>query len=525
MTSDRPARTTATSMATPIASGRPPAAVFGGILVALSVAAISQTFVSTALPTMVGDLGGFDGLSWIVTSYMLASTIVVPFAGKLADLYGTHRLFQFVIVTFAAGSIVCARSNGVEMLIAGRVLQGFGSGAILTLSFTLVARLVAPRERGRYQGYISAVFTVANVAGPVVGGFFVDHLSWRWLFYATAAIAGAALVVVRVSLPRDLKRSSAPLDLVGSGLLVVSLLALMLATTWGGQRIGWTSPVMLALAVVFAVATVLFVRAERAAAEPVMPIDMFRDRSVMVATILGFLTGMAMTVVITYGPSFVQLALGASATESGLVLMPLMICVTIATTAGGKLMSRSGQYRSTAITGALTLALGTGLLATMTSTTALYMPSIAVGLAGVGIGLTTPAHMIAVQNTVDGDRLGAATSLTQFTRKIGSTIGVAVAGGLFTATTASRLRDAGALADGESLSELLDSPERIETLPAATEQVVRESVASGATALFVLTFVAAAISFALSFRLPRVQLDGAEVSEVAGASPSATASS
>jgi EmrB/QacA subfamily drug resistance transporter len=496
---------------------RPPAAVFGGILVALSVAAISQTFVSTALPTMVGDLGGFDGLSWVVSSYMLASTIVVPFAGKLSDLYGTHRLFQWSIVAFAIGSIVCARSTGVELLIVGRVLQGFGSGAILTLSFTLVAQLVAPRERGRYQGYIASLFTVANVAGPLVGGFFVDHLSWRWLFYTTAMVAGVALLVVRISLPRDLKRSSAPLDLWGSGLLVVSLLALMIATTWGGQRIAWSSTVMVVLAVTFVVATVAFVHVEQRASEPVMPVDMFRNRTVTVATMLGFLTGMAMTVVITYGPTFVQLGLGVSATRSGLMLMPLMICVTAATTLGGKAMSRTGQYRATAISGAMTLALGTGLLATMTSTTALYVPSIAVGLVGLGIGLTTPSHMVAVQNTVDDDRLGAATSLTQFTRKIGSTIGVAVAGGLFTATTARKLRDAGALADGESLSSLLDSPERIETMPATAEHVVRESVASGAMALFVLTFGAAALSFVLSFRLPRVRLESeAETLQSAG---------
>jgi EmrB/QacA subfamily drug resistance transporter len=487
-------------------STRPPAAVFGGILVALSVAAISQTFVSTALPSMVGDLGGYDGLSWIVSSYMLASTIVVPFAGKLSDLYGTHRLFQVALVVFAAGSVLCARSGGIELLIAGRVLQGFGSGAILTLSFTLVAQLVSPRERGAYQGYIASLFTVANVAGPVVGGFFVDHLSWRWLFYVTAGIAAVALVVVRASLPRDLKRSSAPLDLLGSALLVVSLIAVMAATTWGGQRIGWTSPAMAAIAATFVVATALFVRAERAAPEPVMPIDMFRDRTVMVATILGFLTGIAMNAVISYGPSFVQLGLGVSATKSGLLLMPLMVCVTVATTVGGRVLSRTGQYRTTAITGALTLAAGTGLLATMTSTTALYVPSIAVGLAGIGIGLTTPAHMVAVQNTVDEHRLGAATSLTQFTRKIGATVGVALAGGLFTATTASKLRDAGALGPDESLSELLDSPERINALPVGTEQVVRDSVGSGAGALFLLTFVAAAAAFALSFRLPRVRL-------------------
>jgi EmrB/QacA subfamily drug resistance transporter len=485
---------------------RPPPMVFAGILVALSVTAISQTFVATALPTMVGDLGGFGGLAWIVGGYLLASTVVVPFAGKLADLYGTNRLFQISIVVFAIGSVAAGRSTNVGLLVAARVLQGLGGGAILTLSFTLVAQLVVPRERGRYQGYIASLFTAANVAGPLVGGFFVDHLSWRWIFYTTAAVCVVALLFVRRNLPRDARSSLAPFDLAGSCLLVTSLVGMMLIASWGGQSLSWTSPAMIALIVLTVAATIAFVRVEQTATEPVMPVDLFRRRSVRVTTILGFLTGVAMTVVLTYGPTFVQLALGVNATASGFVLMPLMLCVMLASTVGGRIMSRTARYRATAIAGALLLAVGTGAMVLMTSNTPLVVPSLCAGLIGLGIGLTTPAHMVAVQNAVGEDRLGAATSTTQFTRKIGSTIGVSVAGGLFAARTASRLRSEGALGDDEPLSALLETPSRIDALPDQLEAIVRESVASGAVAVFALTFVAAAASFVLSFRLPDERL-------------------
>ena len=416
-------------------------------------------------------------------------------------------MFQLAIGVFAAGSLLAAISNSMAMLIVARSIQGLGGGAIMTLAFTLVAHIVPARERGRYQGYIAAMFAVTSVLGPLVGGFFVDHLSWRLAFVTNVVLSAAALVVFRRRRPVDSTGAGNGFDPLGSVLLVVALVASMLVLMWGGQQYAWTSTVVLALAAVAVISLVLFVRCERRAADPIVPVGLFGRPVVRVCTMLGFLSGMAMFGVIVYAPTFLQISLGVSATRSGLQLVPLMGCVLVGSTVGGRIMSRTGRFRAIAVVGSALLVAGAGLLATMDTSTPLPLPSLYIGAAGLGIGLMMPVTLVAVQNAVDRSQLGAATSATQFTRKIGSTLGVALLGGLFNGRVNDALDEAvGALPAGTRPESLLESPAMIEQLPADVADVVRAAVADGATLTFAAACVVAIIGLIVSLRLPNDEL-------------------
>ena len=410
---------------------------FLGVLVGLALAAASQTIVSTALPSIVGELGGYGGLSWVVSAYLLSSAVVMPFAGKLSDLHGAARVFRISIVVFAIGSLLAGLSTSMGMLIVARAVQGLGGGSIMTVAFIVIARLVPARERGRYQSKVASVFAVTSIAGPLVGGFFVDELSWRWAFFTITVLCGVALVVIR-NLPADGRGSDKGVDVVGAVLIVLVVVCLMLVSAWGGRHYAWNSAVIVALLLTFAVGTVGFVYWELRVPDPIVPVRLLRRRSVWTATVLGFFSGIAMFGVIVYAPTYLQLTLGATATQSGLLLVPLMGCVLVASTVGGRVMSATGRYRHVAITGSVLLAAGAGLLTTMGAGTPIVVPSIYVGIVGLGIGATMPVTVVAAQNGVGVEHLGSVTSITQFTRKIGSTLGVAVLGALFTANVAAR---------------------------------------------------------------------------------------
>jgi EmrB/QacA subfamily drug resistance transporter len=479
---------------------------FFGVLVGMALAGMSQTIVSTALPTIVGELGGYGGLSWVVSAYLLSTAVIVPIAGKLADTYGTSRLFHISIAVFALGSLLAGLSTSMLMLIAARSVQGIGGGAIMTVSFTIIARLVPARERGRYQTKVASVFAVTSVAGPLIGGFFVDNLTWRWGFFAITILSGVAAWVVR-KLPADEPRESTGLDVVGVVLVLVIVLGLMLIAVWGGQRYSWLSFQMMALSAVCAVGIAVFVWWELRVDDPVVPVRMLRRRAVWTATALGLLSGIAMFGVIVYAPTYLQVTLGVSATASGLLLIPLMGFVLVGSTIGGRVMSRTGRYRSVAISGSAVLTVGAGLLATMGPSTALWLPSLYVGVTGLGIGLVLPVSVIAVQNGADPEQLGAATSLTQFVRKIGSTIGVAVLGGLFNARVNESLDLAASrLPAGTDPESFLETPSVINALPAEIAEIVRNAVSSGSTAAFTVALVVAAISLMVSIRMPDDEL-------------------
>jgi len=477
-----------------------------GVLVGISLAAVSQTFVTTALPTIVGELGGYGALSWVVSVYLLTSGIVVPFAGKLADRFGAALMFRLSIAVFALGSALAALSTSMTMLVVARGVQGMGGGGLMTVAFTLIARLVPPRERGRYQSRVASLFAVTSVTGPLVGGFFVDHLSWRLAFVTVTLLGLVALVVVR-RLPADEGVAGDGADVVGGALLVVGLMSLMLSTVWGGQRYSWTSPVIVALLAVALVFSVVFVVWERSAGNPIVPVRLMHRRTVWVAVTLGALSSVSMFAVIVLAPSYLQVSLGVNATTSGLLLVPLMGCTLIGSTTAGRVMSRTARYRRVAIAGALMLVAGSGLLTTLSETTAIGVPSIYVGLVGLGIGLLMPVTLVAVQNQVASQQLGAATSLTQFTRKIGSTVGVAALGGLFTAQVTRSLDGASIeLPDGVSPGSLLETPSAIEALPTELADAVRVAIADGMSVSFVLALVAAVVGLGLALFLPDAEL-------------------
>lgn len=482
--------------------------VFVGIALAMSLAAISQTFVSTALPTIVGELGGYGALSWVVSAYLLTSAIVVPFAGKLADNFGATRLFRISIALFAAGSLLCGLSPSMTVLIVARGIQGLGGGAIMTLSFTLIARVVPPRELGRYQSRVAALFAVTSVTGPLVGGFFVDQLSWRWAFF-TVTLLCLAVLVLFPRLPSDRRRTDGRVDAVGAVVLVASIVCLMLVAVWGGRTAAWTSPLIVSLLVVSLAALAVFVRCELRVPDPIVPVGLLRRRAVWAPVALGFLSGVSMFGVIVYAPVFLQVSLGRSATESGLLLVPLMGCVVVSSTVGGRVMSRSGRYRLIAIVGSVLLVTGASVLVSMDVSSALVLPSVGVGVVGLGIGLLMPVTLIAVQNEVDEEALGRATSLVQLTRKMGSTLGVVVLGGVFSGHAERSLRDA-TLPSGTTLESVLETPDEIGALPVNLATAVRTAVASGATMAFGAALLVGVAGLVIALLVPRGELRGGD---------------
>jgi predicted MFS family arabinose efflux permease len=369
---------------------------------------------------------------------------------------------------------------------------------------------VPPRERGRYQSRVASLFAVTSVTGPLIGGFFVDHLSWRWAFFVVTAMCGLALGVVR-RLPSDERAPGGAADVLGASGVVVVLVSLMLVALWGGQVAAWSSPLIVVLLTVSAIGIALFVVWERRVADPIVPVRLMRRRAVWIAVTLGFLSGVSMFGVIAFAPTFLQVSLGASATASGLLLVPLMGCILIGSTTGGRVMSNTGRYRRVAIGGSVLLTVGAGLLTTMSADTPLGVPSLYVGVVGLGIGLLMPVTLVAVQNEVPADQLGAATSLTQFTRKIGSTLGVAVLGGLFVSRLTRALDASSAdLPAGVSPDSLLETPAAIDDLPNEIAEIVRGAVADGATVTFVFAFIFAACGVVLALMLPDTELAGDE---------------
>ncbi|HVF76412.1 MAG TPA: MDR family MFS transporter [Acidimicrobiales bacterium] len=413
--------------------------VFSGLMLGMLLGALDHTILATALPTIVGELGGLDHLSWVVTSYMLATTVSTPLYGKLGDLYGRKRLFQAAIVVFLAGSVLCGLAQTMGQLIAFRAVQGLGAGGLMVLAQAIVADVVAPRERGRYQGYFVAVFGVSSVVGPLLGGFLTDQASWRWVFYVNVPVGVVALLVTSVVLPANGPRRPARLDVRGAALLSGGVTALVLLTTWGGTEYEWGSPVIVALGVASAVLLTAFVAAERRAEEPLLPLRLFRNRTFTVASGVSLFVGFAMFGTLSFLPMFLQLVTNASATHSGLLLLPMMGGLLLASTVSGQIVSRTGRYKAIPMAGTLIATVGMVLLSTMGADTPRFVSAAYMATLGIGMGLVMQVLIVATQNAVSHRDLGVGTSSVNFFRSIGGSMGVAVFGALFAARFAHAL--------------------------------------------------------------------------------------
>jgi len=404
-------------------------AIYAGLMVTLALAALDQTIVATALPRIVGDLGGITQYSWVFTAYMLTSTVTVPLYGKLGDVYGRKNLFLFAIVVFLIGSALCGAAQSMTQLVVFRAVQGIGAGGLFPLSLAVIGNIVPARARGRWQGLIGAVFAAASIIGPALGGFIVDNTTWRWVFFVNLPVGGLALLVISLTMPRRAAaRTEHSIDWLGAGILAAGTGALLLGLVWGGRQYSWGSGhVVLALAAAL-VLLVLFGIVERRAAEPILPFDVLRNPIVAGSVACMALVGMAMFGTISYVPLFVQGVIGTSATSSGVVLTPMIlgaVCTSILT---GQVVSRTGRYRWNAVFGPVVLTVAMLLLWRMDVSTTNGEAARNMVIAGIGIGSMMQVFVLSVQNAVPRSRIGSATALTQFGRQMGATLGVTVMG-------------------------------------------------------------------------------------------------
>jgi EmrB/QacA subfamily drug resistance transporter len=487
--------------------------ILPGLLLAILLAMLDNLIVSTALPRIVGDLGGVAHLSWVVTAYILASTVTTPFYGKLGDMYGRKRFFITAIVIFLIGSALSGLSQTMTELIAFRALQGLGAGGLMVSAMATLGDIVAPRERGRYMSYMMVVMMLATIGGPLLGGFITTTFSWRWIFYINIPVGGAALVYLMATLHVTPNRVKHKIDYLGGGLLAVAATSLILLATWGGTEYRWGSGQIIGLALLTAAATIAFIVTETRAAEPMLPLHVFRNRNFSVTMTLTFLTGLAMFGALTFLPLYQQTVQGESPTISGLALTPMMLGVTVTSIVAGQVTTRTGRYKIFPVLGGAIMGLGmfllTGLdIATTRAESALYYVVL-----GLGMGFLMQMVSLIAQNSVQQKDIGVASSARMFFQQIGGSLGVAAFGAVF----ARRLTESLATAAGTGVHISANGgqldPATVDSLPAAVKHDVFFAISHAVQGVFIWALPAAVLIFVLALFIKEVPLRGRQPAE------------
>jgi EmrB/QacA subfamily drug resistance transporter len=504
-----------TSSAQPAATGpaymthRQILVVLYGLMLGMLLAALDQTIVSTALPTIVGELGGLNQLSWVVTAYLLTSTAATPLYGKISDLYGRRPVYIFAIVVFVAGSMLAGMSQTMWQLVATRAMQGLGAGGLMALTFAIIGDIIPPRERGRYTGYFTGVWGLASVAGPLLGGFFTEHLSWRWIFYINVPLGVVALIVVNAVLHVPFHRREHSIDYLGAALIVGGVSSLLLALVWGGERYPWGSATIVSLLATAALLLIVFIFWEGRATEPILPLRLFHNSIFSMTSAVGFVVGTAMFGAIVFIPIYLRVVDGVTPTKAGLLMLPLMIGIIVSSISSGKATTVTGRYKAFPIAGTGLLGIGIFLLSRLDVGTPAWLYSIYFFTVGAGLGLVMQILVLAVQNAVDFRDMGVATSSSQFFRSMGGTIGTAIFGTILANRLAHNLADrlpAGAAPAGGG--DLAKSPERIAALPPGIKADVIGAFVDALHTVFLTAVPVIAVAFVLSFFIKELPLRG-----------------
>ena len=496
--------------------------IFGALILVFLLASLDQTIVSTALPTIVGDLGGLQHLSWVVTAYLLASTVSGPLYGKFGDLYGRKVVLQTAIVIFLVGSALCGLSQNMAELIGFRALQGLGAGGLIVTAIAVIGDVIPPRDRGRYQGIFGAVFGVSTIIGPLLGGFFVDNLSWRWIFYVNLPIGAVAFAVIGAVFRIRPEPKQHKVDYLGAGLLAGGLSAVVLFTSLGGSTWPWNSAQIIALMMIGIVALGGFVYVESRVPEPILPLSLFRNRTFAVTSAVGFIVGLSLFGAVTYLPLYLQIVKGVSPTKSGLQLTPMMLGLLVTSVLSGQLISRWGKYRVFPIVGTAVVTVGMVLLSRLGITTSLWVAALDMVVLGLGLGLVMQVLVLAVQNAVDYKFLGVATSGSTMFRSIGGSIGVSLFGAIFTNRLHTELLHR---LPASAHLPTTTSPATIRVLPPAVHDPYVHALTAALSPVFFVAAIISSIAFVLALLIPEIPLRNTSAAEGIGetfATPSHT---
>ena len=491
--------------------------VMGGLMAGMLLAALDQSIVGTALPTIVSQLGGIDKLSWVVTAYLLTSTAATPLWGKISDLYGRRIIFQTAIVVFLVGSALAGLSQNMGELIGFRALQGIGGGGLMSLAFAIIGDVIPPRERGRYMGLMGAVFGLASVAGPLLGGWFTDSIGWRWIFYINLPIGIGAFIVCSFALRLPVNRREHSIDFLGAAAIVAAVTSLLLYLNWAGTSYGWASWQGLALLLGSVLLVVAFVAIELRAAEPILPMRLFRNQIFSVGNGFGFFAGFAMFGGIIYLPLYLQAVKGMSAMESGLGMLPAIAGIMATSIVSGRIMAKTGKYKIYPIAGAVLIIISLVLLSGLTNTTPYWQVAVYAFVFGSGLGMTMQTVVTAVQNSVHFSDMGVATASATFFRQIGASIGTAIFGTVLTTRMAHYMQQqfAGVPGGLKSAGTLdVNNIQAIHALPEPVKVHVTAAFAEAIGDLFLagIPFIGIALVFALVLKEKKLaSMEGAEM--------------